>query len=386
MLDLSHLTRALTAKRAHFSRYDRQAASARKQYREAWTRLRRLGPAGLSAPIPADARPGARLGREWAASHAGIVGGGCAFGSHAEAHAWAAEQLAGRMTVGVDASQIEPLPDVTLPVAVVQVARFLNPHQADIPYVKAAETHVLSPVELTGGELEPKSELVCRRFELETAALADQLRELAGQRPLPVAFYDGPLVISFADRAGPPAQARYLKAMRQLLAASRETGIPLVGYIDSSQARDLASLVAATHGLDEDHAPIDALLVADDLAWGQRTAAAACTRPGVWQQLETAAGGIDFCYVRVHAGLPARLEFPRWVTEAGLLPQVVAAVLAECVAGQGFPYALEVADATAVLSVADRDLFRRTLEAFAATEGFPLPRSHKALSKGRRRT
>lgn len=383
MLDPTRLHQALTAKRDDFHAYGRESSDRRRRYAEAWAALNGMAMADIFARIERLSDPGARPTTEWADPGRRQRPFDRRFDSHADIHAWAAEQLAGRWTVSADGSQIDPPFDLLLPVAVVQVSQFANPHQADVPYHKDAETLVLSPLELTAGPLEPKSEMVCRRFEAEIAALIRAMRRVAGRAPTPVAFYDGPLVVHFAERAVPHARERYLTAIHALLNASRELRLPVVGYIDSSAARDLATLCGLVSRLPDDGMPTDAQLVADDLpAWGDRTAAAACDRGGILDSYDERVG---FCYVRTHGGLPSRLEFPLWVVEQGLLDEVVATVLAEAAVGQGYPYALEVADATAVLSTADRQRFERMLEAFAAHENIPLPRSHKALSKGRRR-
>jgi hypothetical protein len=386
MLDPTRLQRALSAKRDDFHTYGRESFDLRRKFADAWQRLNAMAMADIFTGLERLANPGARPTTEWANPAQRLRPFHRSFASHEDIHAWAADQLFGRWTVSADGSQIDPPFDLLLPVAVVQVSQFANPHRADVPYVKDAETLVLSPIDLTRGPLEPKSEMVCRRFESEIAALIQAMRRVAGTDPMPVAFYDGPLVVHFAERAVPHARERYLAAMHSLLTASRELRIPVVGYIDNSAARDMATLAGLLAKLPPDVTPPDAQLVADDLpAWGDRTAAAACDRGGILESYAEGGRAVGFCYVRTHGGLPSRLEFPLWVVEQGLLDEVVATVLAEAAVGQGYPYALEVADATAVLSTADRQRFERTLEAFAAQEQIPLPRSHKALSKGRRR-
>ncbi|MBA3322368.1 MAG: DNA double-strand break repair nuclease NurA, partial [Pyrinomonadaceae bacterium] len=82
---------------------------------------------------------------------------------------------------------------------------------------------------------------------------------------------------------------------------------------------------------------------------------------------------------------PARLDVPAWVLEAGLLEEVVDAVRAECVVGNGYPYALETADAAAVITTRDREQFLRAIQEFAEAEDFAFRVSRKAASKQRRR-
>ncbi len=61
------------------------------------------------------------------------------------------------------------------------------------------------------------------------------------------------------------------------------------------------------------------------------------------------------------------------------------AVRAECVVGGGFPYALEAADAAAVITVRDREIFLRAVHEFSERHGFAFRISRKAASKSHRR-
>ena len=60
-------------------------------------------------------------------------------------------------------------------------------------------------------------------------------------------------------------------------------------------------------------------------------------------------------------------------------------VRAECVVGNGYPYAVETADAVAVITMQDRERFYRLLQEFAEKEGLPLRFSRKSVSKQGRR-
>jgi hypothetical protein len=60
-------------------------------------------------------------------------------------------------------------------------------------------------------------------------------------------------------------------------------------------------------------------------------------------------------------------------------------VRAEVIAGTGYPYPIEAADAVAVISAPDRAQFYLLFQEFAEREGIHLSFSRKALSKSRRR-
>ena len=88
---------------------------------------------------------------------------------------------------------------------------------------------------------------------------------------------------------------------------------------------------------------------------------------------------------RVHDGEPARLDIPAWVYSAGPLETVIDTVRAECVVGNGYPYALETADAAAVITTLDRERFLRAMQDFAGRENIDFLVSRKPASKTRRR-
>jgi hypothetical protein len=134
----------------------------------------------------------------------------------------------------------------------------------------------------------------------------------------------------------------------------------------------------------------DALLWRGALGWGDRTPALLAARadpPGAEPREEESLGQ-DVAFVYFQAALdrpPARVEFPRWVLDAGLLDAVMDAARAETIVGNGYPYPIEAADAVAVISTQDRARFYRLFQEFAEREGLPFGFSRKALSKSRRR-
>ena len=75
-----------------------------------------------------------------------------------------------------------------------------------------------------------------------------------------------------------------------------------------------------------------------------------------------------------------------WMLEDGLVDRTLDIVRAECVVGIGYPYAIETADAVAVITGSDREQFYRTFQEFASRAGLSVYYSRKALSKRRRRT
>jgi hypothetical protein len=73
------------------------------------------------------------------------------------------------------------------------------------------------------------------------------------------------------------------------------------------------------------------------------------------------------------------------VLEAGLAETVINLVRAECVVGTGYPYAIETADALAVITQADRERFYAIFQQFAQSADLPFLQTGKSRSKQVRR-
>ena len=150
-------------------------------------------------------------------------------------------------------------------------------------------------------------------------------------------------------------------------------------------SRSHASLISDAAVLDR---PID-----DEGFW--RSTAFLCQRPDVANEEnyrdkrdgKSYSKEICFTYLKINHGRPARLEFPKWVLRAGILDRVIDWVRAEAIVGGGYPYAIQAADAAAVITFADRQRFLRALEEFGLKHGIQtMQASSKQASKERRRT
>ncbi|MEK7831541.1 MAG: DNA double-strand break repair nuclease NurA, partial [Acidobacteriota bacterium] len=302
-------------------------------------------------------------------------------------------------TLAVDGSQIPPHSGFNIPVAAVQVAWFENHHSKEGGFVKDIELEILTPDDLKADSDGERTEqkINARRFEMETGKLCERMEKLAAERradsPLPVALFDSSLVISFADRLRGSMRERHITAMLNLLQCSETTGIPLIGYVDSSDARDLTKMLSQSFGQPEARQLHDAELVNPLLEWGARTPLFVCKRGSADQKQESVLAkfesqqqSIGFVYLKTASQAPpARLEIPMWIHRQGLLDQVLDVVRGEIVVGNGYPYAIETADAAAVISTRDREAFYALFQQFAERQGIKLHVSQKAASKARRR-
>lgn len=432
MLHRQHLISELERRREDFVSFEREwrlsvAAGA--------AALRELGAGGSSAQVQSDvvgARwPGAMPSEELDAAGAVVLNFGERWDSHEEARRWALGVLAGRTTFAADGSQLLPGREVSMPVAGVQIGWFENPHTPDgLSYTKNSRFFVITPRELLeaeGGAANAGAYVNLRRFEAEVEAACAFLRSKRGWRErgerVPVAFFDGMLLLvsargkvsteeqatdDEATDAGAAAvvpDARfpeaYVSATAKLIRLSRETEVPVVGYIDQSYARDLVRLLdtLAARGSSRSNGIYDTqLLRVDDdeeeppllSSWGDRTIFFYCLREGLTEEFRGAGDDelppVGFVYLQTTSdAAPARLDLPAWIYEAGLLEEVLDAVRAECVVGNGYPYPLEAADQTAVIGGRDREQFLRAMQDFSARESFAFRVSRKAVSKARRR-
>ncbi len=378
----AQIRHALEAKREALAQFDQTMVFDLQKYRQVWQQFTQTPPQSRSA------WPGAAPLEPFTAVKGGIIPGQQNWRNREESMAWVRSQLTAVTTFAVDGSQIFPSKDVSLPVALVQIGWFENHHTDDGQYSKDIALDVLTPGDLkTQRNNDPVDRQVnIRRFAMETQRLMAYMQTC--DRPEhTLTFFDGSLVVTFADAFDPESQHAYVTAMVNLLAASQGTRVPLVGYIDTSYARDLATLL---QHLDPDLNPVesihDAQILRPLMEWGDRTPLMRCCREGILDQYGQQQDQIIFTYLQTTRDRPpARIEMPYWIWEAGLATTVINWVKAEVIIGGGYPYAIETADQTAVLQAPDRQLFYRILQEWAEREALNIQFSKKLVSKLRRR-
>ncbi|GCE26861.1 hypothetical protein KDA_23450 [Dictyobacter alpinus] len=422
MLHKGKLQAALNAKKGQFSLFDGtfneqlgmyQAAleSLYERYPSSSQMENMLPPDDIGMPS-AGARPTMELDR-WLVNaanqpyHGPIFPFGREFTSHEQSRLWA-ECIEGVTTIAVDGSQLMPWRDASIPVGLVQVGFFVNPHARGRTYTKDVRMEVLAPEELmeeTNNDSEdpdsyPYSEMQVtqRRYLLEVETLCTLMQQHAAARReedpaySPVVFFDGSLVVSFALTMPNPYRQRYIDAAISLLRTSEELRVPLIGYIDTSYARDMITMLrrldsTLTRPVLRDTKKIhDALLWRGHLRWGDRTPAMLCARNDVLESYGPYHNSVAFCYLQTSSARPpTRLEFPRWMLDDGILEPVMDVVRAEIIAGNGYPYAIETADAVSVITMQDRNEFYGHFQAFLERQNVKFNYSTKSLSKNRRR-
>lgn len=422
MLHKGKLQAALNSKQAQFSLYDGSFGEQLKLYQyvleslyehyQSSAQLEHVLPSDGIGMSSAGARPSIEFDH-WLIDaahrdyHGPLFPFGREFANHEQARQWA-ECIEGVTTVAIDGSQLLPWRDASIPVALIQVGFFINPHMQGRPYTKDVRMEVLTPDELMeeakSESSEPDSypysemQVTLRRYLLEIETLRDQMEQLAMKRreddPIysPVVFFDGSLVVSFALTMPSPYRERYINSAVSLLKTSEDLRVPLIGYIDTSYARDMVTMLCRLDSLQQ-HPVLretkkihDALLWQGNLRWGDRTPAMICARNDILASYCEYRNSVAFCYLQTTAQRPpSRLEFPRWMLDEGVLDPVLDVVRAEIIAGNGYPYAIETADAVSVITMQDRNEFYAHFQAFMERRGVKFSFSTKSLSKKRRR-
>ena len=396
MLVRSKVIAALEEKKDRFAGFQIELRDTLERYREALEGLPSLSRAEIEDRLEEReiAWPGALPTAEQDWLRDVVVSAGQGGTSHEAARVWAKEVLLNTPTFAVDGSQIPPSRDFSVPVGAVQIGWFENAHTPGGHYVKDLAFEVLAPDELaeetddSGQGAFPDWRVNLRRFEMECQASVEYMEAHKAVDPAPLCFFDGSLVVSFAQHMRPNLRRAYLDAVTSVLRASQANRVPLVGYVDTSFARDLVMMLYHLYQLPPAPRLSDGGLMRARMGWGDRSQAYVCARDDeVLAEYGPQSRQVCFIYLKTTAdGAPARLELPRWLVEDGSeLERVLNLVRAECIVGNGYPYALETADAVAVISLRDRERFYAAFQQFAAKEGLALRYSRKALSKRARR-
>jgi NurA domain len=384
----SQIQDLLNAKREDFAAFSQDALKQLQDYRSHLAKLSAQGEAEvqqLSRSHPADL--GARLLEPLVKAKQGVIPSSLSWQNREQSLSWVRDRLTGIKTFAVDGSQIYPGKDISIPVALVQIGWFENPHLPIGGYEKDIALDIMTPTDLqVGNSGEPVDRKVnMRRFQMETQRLIDYIEEHANAEDCLV-FLDGSLVATFAEAFEAQSRQFYVECLLELLIASKQCRVPLVAYIDTSYAQDLKGMLQKLFQLPNAPAIHDAQLLNKFMEWGDRTPLFLCERSGILANYADQRDQIAFTYLKTtRDNYPARLEMPLWMYEEGLVDRVVDWVRGEVIVGNGYPYVIETADQTAVLQADDRQMFFKILQNWAEQEDLNLRFSRKMVSKVRRR-
>jgi hypothetical protein len=388
MLSRNKIIEALNAKAEEFTQFERELSGDSIFYDQKLTEFAASNYQSLLNTLDEFPAPGAIPSQEFLEAKNLVVKFGQSWTNHETARSWAYKTLLGHPTFAVDGSQIMPAKELSLPIAAIQVAWFENPHTPDGHYTKNTRFEILSPNDLLMGksasERQISDQMVnLRRFQLEIETLCNYMENYASQHDTsqfpPVVFLDGSIVISFAERWHEDQRKLFTEPIIRLLDVSQATNIPVIGYVDTTYACDIAVMLKYFFLLEIAHSPIHDAYLFHNLNWGDRTIFFTCARAGLLDHFGKHKRGVGFIYLKTNQGLPARLDIPVWVYEKRLLDYVIDLVRAEVIVGLGYPYPLATADATAFISTPDREAFYQLFQQFAKEQEIQLHFSQKAL-------
>lgn len=404
MLYRELLTSELHNQREDFVRFVENQNENLTEYLEILERLKKHTSREISDKILQNENVGAIPSDELDAEKSFSCGFDPSWANHEQARNWAFRVLQNRTTFAADGSQLYAEKDTSLPIGAIQIGWFENPHDASQSYEKNAQFRILSPQDLLENQeepLNPETRVGEMRFHAEADKIRDFLLKKKGWQErgekMPLAFFDGTLLVSFS-LPQTALQTSFVQKMVELVNFSRQTKVPLVGYVDRSFSRDLLNLLDAFDGkfTSDKQTLYDATILGAETSnferilksWGERTIFCYSRRKGLNAFIDnkTDKSLVGFIYLQTTSdNLPTRIDIPAWIFEADLLDELVDVVRAECVIGLGYPYALETADQTALITLRDREIFLGALQEFAKTNKLNFSVSGKNASKGRRR-
>ena len=391
-LNPSDVWRSLDHKQTEFKAFNQDTIQVWQTYRRTLAQLSRQSDTDLAPILATQIAPGARPLEPLGQSPNWVIPSQLRWSSREHSLEWVRDRLTGITTFAVDGSQIFPSKDVSIPVALVQVGWFENTHSPLGTYDKNTRLQVLSPANLQSPVYNrPVDRQVnMHRFQMEIQRLIEFM-ETHAHRTDCLVFFDGSLVGTFAECFDPDCRAFYAQCFLALLRTSERLRVPLVGYIDTSNARDLVQMMQHLQPLPDAPNLQDAQLLGPSMNWGDRTPLFGCDRKGqstnhgILADYQEQADRIAFTYLKANNNPPVRLEFPVWLYEVGLVETILDYVRGEIMIGGGYPYVIETADQVAVLKAGDRRTFFRLLQTWSEKEDLNLRFSRKMISKVLRR-
>lgn len=322
------------------------------------------------------------------------------FSNYQDMLSWACGIMKDKMIMASDGSQIYPTKDYTMPVGLVHIAYYINEFKPERKYEKATVLEILSPneLELTDGDTIIDNEAVnIKRFESEFKILDEKMTEYAKRTPRPcfgMFIFDGSLIVSFAGKLE-FTRPRYLNSVHLSVKNSALTQFPLVGYIDSSAAKDVGNMILTLSGSKE---PIrynsDASIIqhycdkqGQKLELGDRTCVFIADRNDpVYASYPSKVGQkIAFFYIKLNDENPSRVEFPEWIIQyPDLLQQITESIVVDAISGLGYPYSTDESHHNAVIPHQDAQKFFYVMQEFSKKNGLDFKIRTKTASKLRR--
>lgn len=248
-----------------------------------------------------------------------------------------------------------------------------------------------------GYEVRRDAHISEERMLAEFGALTELSADAKGPA---VAMYDGSLILWYLKKQPEKRRRDIIASLTRWLDVCREKGVIPVGYISKPGARDVVYDLALL-ACDREYAHCesckagrkpaeipcreivklhDADIFGETLGRTERSAVFINRSTPILDEYGAEENRISYFYVNVAAEI-ARVEFPRWVFDDGLIDSVQSLVYDQCEKGLGYPRVLALAHEYALVEGKDSDAFLKILDGVA----FPSLVSPKELAKRRRR-
>ena len=316
----------------------------------------------------------------------------------------AADEAPGNYTaIAADASQAAPGRHSPLPYYVINagrvVIRYGEGATASLDSEPALGDFSSAEEELSylGYEVRRDAYISEERLLAEFGALAELSRKI---EPPAVAMYDGSLILWYLRKQPEKRRRDVVKALTTWLDVSRDNGVIPIGYISKPGARDVIYDLALL-ACDREHAHCescragrqrsdvpcseivklhDADVFSETSESGERSAVFINRLTPVLDEYGDEDNRIAYFYLNVGTEV-ARVEFPRWVFDDGLINVAQSLALDQSYKGAGYPRVLALAHEYALVERKEADAFLGLLEGAA----LPSLISPKEFAKRRRR-
>jgi len=244
-----------------------------------------------------------------------------------------------------------------------------------------------------------------KRAVAEAEALAELCEGIPPQLPA-LALLDGSLIMwGLGGQAYPDYVKRellengFLQALNKIKEISQKTRVALASYISFPRSTDVVnalrvalcpydppdcdrncsrSVPSSKKVCEAVDGVQDSAIFARVLGPGERSATF-ISRSSVVQK-HYGDNEVRFFYLKGDEEI-ARVEFPRWAEERGLVDLIHTLILDQCRRGQGYPVALSEAHEQAVVTGSDREQFQYLVELALSEKRLPTATSAKSRSK-----
>ncbi len=269
------------------------------------------------------------------------------FNSIREANKWAVSVLDDAVLAAVDGSQIFPSKELSVNIGMVQSSWVKMDFISDKFDYDVKVEIILSDNILKEWDVS----LARQKLEVDTAiTLINNLDKNA------IILLDGTLIYSFLAMVDDKLRKEKIEELVSMLELAEEKEIPVIGYVDTSYAKDLTNTLININKVDSDVISDAGFLNQLMTRLGEYTIPFICKRFPL-DEYGSYMDKICFSYMRLHSKRVVRLEFPRWIWDKGIYDDVISKIMAEGILSHGYPRILTRAHEYAVLHGEDREKF-----------------------------